>query len=199
MAEAARLDRKHAKNVNFAKIYGAGVRKFGLMIGKPEGEAKAIYDQYDRELPFLRALSQIYKSIAARQGYITLYDGARRHFDKWAPGGAWEKGAGPCERAEAERRLADPEHPWFRTGPLYRADIRNGLNALIQGSAARHTKLWMRAVWRENIVPLLQMHDALECSVATREQAEMVAQLCVDAIKLRVPMRVRMRLRGCSQ
>src|SRR5262245_53259554 len=48
----------------------------------------------------------------------------------------------------------------------------------------------MRACWREGIVPLLQMHDALECSVATREQAEMVARLCVEAIKLKVPMRV---------
>ena len=33
------------------------------------------------------------------------------------------------------------------------------MNALIQGSAAQHTKLWMRACWREGIVPLLQMHD----------------------------------------
>ena len=41
------------------------------------------------------------------------------------------------------------------------------MNALIQGSAARHTKLWMRACWREGIVPLLQMHDALACSVAS--------------------------------
>jgi DNA polymerase I-like protein with 3'-5' exonuclease and polymerase domains len=184
------LDRKHAKNVNFAKIYGAGVKKFAIMIGKPLNEASAIYEQYDRELPFLRRLSEIYQGIARRQGYVTLYDGARRRFNEWAPGGKWEKGAGPCERAEAERRLADPNHPWFGRGPLYRADTRNALNALIQGSAARHTKLWMRAVWREGIVPLLQMHDALECSVATREQAEMVAQLCVDAINLKIPMRV---------
>ena len=33
---------------------------------------------------------------------------------------------------------------------------------MIQGSAARHTKLWMRACWREGIVPMLQMHDALD-------------------------------------
>jgi hypothetical protein len=160
------------------------------MIGKPLNETRAIYNQYDRELPFLRRLSEIYQSIARRQGFITLYDGARRHFDNWAPGGKWEKGAGPCERAEAERRLEDPDHPWFRNGPLYRADIRNALNALIQGSAARHTKLWMRLVWREGIVPLLQMHDALECSVASREQAEMVAQLGVEAINLKILMRV---------
>ena len=196
-AQLTGLERPHAKNVNFAKIYGAGVRKFAAMIGRPEDEAKAIYIQYDRELPFLRALSQLYQAIATRQGYITLYDDARRHFDKWAPGGTWGKGAGPCERAEAERRLADPNHPWFGKGPLWRADIRNALNALIQGSAARHTKLWMRACWREGIVPLLQMHDALECSVSTREQAEMVAQLGVEAIKLRVPMRIDLKF-GCN-
>ena len=64
------------------------------------------------------------------------------------------------------------------------------LNALIQGSAARHTKLWMRACWREGIVPLLQMHDALECSVTTREQGELVARLGCEAVHLEVPMQV---------
>jgi hypothetical protein len=64
------------------------------------------------------------------------------------------------------------------------------MNALIQGSAARHTKLWMRACRREGIVPLLQMHDALECSVATREQGELVARLGCEAVRLEVPIRV---------
>src|SRR5262249_28352227 len=64
------------------------------------------------------------------------------------------------------------------------------MNALIQGSAARHTKLWMRACWREGIVPLLQMHDALDCSVACSEQAERVAQLGREAVTLEVPMQV---------
>ena len=39
------LERSSAKNTNFAKAFGAGVRKFAAMIGKPEGEARAIYDQ----------------------------------------------------------------------------------------------------------------------------------------------------------
>ena len=64
------------------------------------------------------------------------------------------------------------------------------MNALVQGTAARHTKLWMRAVLREGIVPLLQMHDCLDCSVTTREQAELVARLGCDAVSLEVPMRV---------
>ena len=48
----------------------------------------------------------------------------------------------------------------------------------------------MRAVYREGIVPLLQMHDCLDCSVSTREQAELVARLGCDAVSLEVPMRV---------
>jgi DNA polymerase-1 len=95
----------------------------------------------------------------------------------------------PCSREEAERRVADPNHPWYGRR-LRRADTYTALNALIQGSAARQTKLWMRAVWREGIVPLLQMHDALECSVGSREQAELVARLGEEAVQLAVPMRV---------
>jgi DNA polymerase I-like protein with 3'-5' exonuclease and polymerase domains len=187
------LDRTSAKAVNFAKIYGAGVKKFALMIGKPLQEAQRIYAQYDRELPFLRQLSGIYTRRARSQGYITLYDGARRHFDRFAPGGKWEKGAGPCPLEEAQERLKNANHPWYRRGPLYRADTHTALNALIQGSAARHTKLWMRACWRENIVPLLQMHDCLDCSINSREQAELIARLGCEAVQLDVPMRVDLR------
>src|SRR5262249_56534690 len=48
----------------------------------------------------------------------------------------------------------------------------------------------MLACWRENIVPLLQMHDALDCSVNSPEQAQRVAQLGCEIIQLEVPMRV---------
>ena len=126
-----------------------------------------------------------------RQGYLQLYDGARRHSDDWeVPGIAWTKGAGPCPREEAERRIKDQTHPWFHRGPLRRAETHKAMNALIQGSAARHTKLWMRACWREGIVPLLQMHDCLDCSVSSPEQAERVAQLGREAVSLLVPIQV---------
>ena len=105
------LERSSAKNTNFAKAFGAGVRKFAAMIGKPEGEARAIYDRYDRELPFVRQLAARCQSTAAKQGYLELYDGARRHWDAWeAPEIAWTEGMGPCSREEAERRVRDPNH-----------------------------------------------------------------------------------------
>ena len=89
-----------------------------------------------------------------------LYDGARRHWNLWEVPRLYAKGAGPCGIEEARRRIADPEHPWYGQR-LSRANVYTALNALVQGSAARHTKLWMRAVFREGIVPLLQMHDCL--------------------------------------
>jgi DNA polymerase-1 len=184
------LERASAKNTNFAKAFGAGVRKFAAMIGKPEGEAHAIYDRYDRELPFVRQLAARCQNTAAKQGHLELYDGARRHWDVWeAPEIAWTEGMAPCSREEAERRVADPNHPWHRRW-IRRAETHKAMNALIQGSAARHTKLWMRACWREGIVPLLQMHDALDCSVASPELAELVAQLGREAVTLEVPMQV---------
>ncbi len=183
------LDREDAKAVNFAKIFGAGVKKFAEMIGKPLSEAQKIFTQYDRNLPFISRLSRLCQREANRLGYTVLYDGARRHWDRYAPRGIFSKGAGPCSHEEAKRRIADRSHPWYG-GWLQRVDVHTSLNALIQGSAARHTKLWMRAVWREGIVPLLQMHDALDCSVTTREQGELVARLGCGAVTLKVPMRV---------
>jgi putative DNA primase/helicase len=187
VSELTKLLRKDAKNVNFAKIYGAGVKKFAEMIGKPLGEAQKIYEQYDRLLPFVSRLAMASQSEASRLGYTLLYDGARRHWDRWATR-TYNKGAGPCSLAEARQRIRDPAHPWFN-GWLQRAGIHTALNALIQGSAARHTKLWMRACWREGVVPLLQMHDGLELSVTAPEQGELVARLACEAVKLEVPMR----------
>ena len=183
------IDRQSAKNSNFARIYGASIRKFAEMIRKTEVEARVIWDKYERELPFVSRLSKLCEGLAHKHGHLPLYGGARRHWNNWAPGGRWQKGAGPCEYEEALRRVRDPAHPWYGQR-LWRADCRLGLNALIQGSAAYHTKLWMRACWREGIVPLLQMHDSLSLSVSTPEQATRVAQLGCEAVSLKVPMLV---------
>jgi DNA polymerase I-like protein with 3'-5' exonuclease and polymerase domains len=183
------LERDVAKAINYAKIFGAGVKRFAEMISMSEREAAAIYKQYDRKFPFVSQLSQLCERAAQNRGYLTLYDDARRHWNQWAPRGKWKKGLGPCSRDTAIDRVRNPEHPWYRKS-LWRADTRTAMNALIQGSAARHTKLWMRACWREGILPLLQMHDALECSVTAREQGELVARLGCEAVQLEVPMQV---------
>ena len=194
VAEMTGLPRQIAKSANFAKAYGAGVAKFAATIGKPEPEALAIYARYDGALPFVHALSVSCQQQVGRQGFLQLYDGARRHFDEWAPRFiAWGFGtAAPCAIEEARRRVRDSSHPWFGE-QLQRVGAYAAMNAMIQGDAARHTKLWMLACWREGIVPLLQMHDGLELSVAPPEQAERVAQLGRDAVSLQVPMQVEVK------
>ena len=189
VAEMTGLDRDAAKSVNFAKIYGAGVKKLAEMTGKPVAETQAIVTQYDRKLPFVAKLAVVAQETAVRVGYTELYDGARRHWNQYEVVGIYAKGAGPCGIEEAQRRIADPEHAWFGRRPSL-AKTYTALNAMIQGSAARHTKLWMRACYREGIVPMLQMHDALDTSVTSREQGELIARLGEEAVKLEVPMRV---------
>jgi hypothetical protein len=163
----------------------------GFRGAKPEHPWKLTLDLYLFDINnFVSALAKYCKLQAQRFGYLELYDGARRHWTQWVAWADWTKGAGPCSREEAERRIKEPAHPWYRKGPLRRVDTFKAMNALIQGSAARHTKLWMRDVWRAGIVPHLQMHDSLDCSVSSPEQAELVARLGREAVKLEVPIEV---------
>jgi DNA polymerase I-like protein with 3'-5' exonuclease and polymerase domains len=201
VAEMTGLDRKPAKDTNFAKSYGAGIPKFAAMINKSHAEAEQIMRQYDEKLPFNAQLFQLCQKLAEKRGYMVLLDGARIHYETWEP--TWlsseERSRGyslgskfkmnSCDLDEARRRCADEEHPWHRKR-LRRAECRKAMNALIQGGAARQTKLAMRECWRAGLVPLLQMHDELNFSFQRESDAKKVAEVMRDVVKLRVPMMV---------
>jgi DNA polymerase I-like protein with 3'-5' exonuclease and polymerase domains/RecA-family ATPase len=185
VAEIIRRDRKMSKGVNFGKLYGMGPKSLALTLGVSVAEAAAIIAHYDQKLPFAKQMAGVCERQVRRHSHLKLYDGARRHWPMQAVGAEpWE----PCREAEARARTADPAHPWHRRKLFHAEPYYKALNALIQGSAARHTKLWMRTCWQEGIVPLLQMHDALECSITSPEQAEKIARLGSEAVSLHVPM-----------
>ncbi len=201
-SELTKLPRRKAKDVNFAKAFGAGKYKFALMTGMTVEEAVETMEQYDEELPFISRLSEFCKKRADHKGFIRLLDGARCHFDRWEPRWTeWKKieearHAGldpkinPCSQLEARQRINDPDHPW--EGRLKRAMTHKAMNSLIQGSAARQTKICMRECWREGIVPMLQMHDELdfsfEMSEEGRAQALRAAEIMRDTVTLEVPV-----------
>jgi DNA polymerase I-like protein with 3'-5' exonuclease and polymerase domains len=182
VAEMTGLDRKPAKDTNFAKAFGAGIAKFAAMIGKSREEAAAIYEQYDRELPFVSKLSDRCKSAADSRGFIKLIDGARCHFDLWEP--SWRE---PGEKWEGPRPKAMAEQKW-QGRRLKRSFTHKAMNRLIQGSAARQTKAAMRACWNEGMVPLLQMHDELPFSFGNEQSGLRVVELMKEVIPLEVPV-----------
>jgi DNA polymerase I-like protein with 3'-5' exonuclease and polymerase domains len=193
VAEMTGLPRRKAKDVNFAKAFGAGIPKFALMTGMTLEEAASVMTQYDEEAPFVKRLSEFVQTTASRRGYIRLLDGARVRFDRWEP--RWwdyKKAHGlnvqiaPCDREEAMRRVNDEDHPW--SGALRRAFTHKAMNWLIQGSAARQTKLSMRECWRSGLLPLLQMHDELDFSFSEESQARRAVECMRDTVTLEVPV-----------
>ena len=110
-AEITGLPRKDAKAVNFAKIYGAGVQKFAEMIGRPLAEAQTIYAKYDQQLPFLSQLSRACQSEANHLGYTLLYDGARRHWDRWATRSLRQRGRARARSRRQSSASAIPSIP----------------------------------------------------------------------------------------
>jgi DNA polymerase I-like protein with 3'-5' exonuclease and polymerase domains len=187
VAEKTGLTRPRAKGTNFGIIYGIGIPRLAAMLGCSEHEAKAIMRQHARALPFMALLSRECMDSIKRDGFMELYDGARRHFNLWdARGIPWEKGVGPCSYEEAVRRQRTPGHPWFARR-LQQAKGHTALNSLIQGSAARQSKIWLRDLYREGVVPLLMMHDAVSVSISSPADAERIVELGCNAVSLHVP------------
>ena len=74
---------------------------------------------------------------------------------------------------------------------IKRAYTYKALNRLIQGSAADQTKKAMVDVYKElGIVPLIQVHDELDCSVKNEKQGKQIKEIMENCIKLEVPSKV---------
>jgi DNA polymerase I-like protein with 3'-5' exonuclease and polymerase domains len=186
------LPRRHAKDCNFAKAFGAGIPKFASMISKTVEEAGEIMGTYDEELPFVKQLNQLCDKLAQRRGYIMMYDGARSHFDQWES--AWlskeerNRGyrehyrMGPCSLEEAQLRASSDGHPW-NGKRLKRAFCHKAMNRRIQGNAARQMKEAMVVAGEEVDIPLLQMHDELSFSLSADASGEKAGGRIVEIMK----------------
>jgi DNA polymerase I-like protein with 3'-5' exonuclease and polymerase domains len=200
VVEMTGLPRQRAKDVNFAKSYGAGLKKFAAMTGMTLEESEKTITQYDTEMPFIKQLNERCDKAAQQRGYIVMLDGARMHFNTWecakwidydvkraAEFAGYKQN--DCHKDEALERTRTPGHPWFGK-PLRRANTRKAMNGLIQGGSARMGKRAMRDMWREGYVPLVQMHDEFPNSVAKEKDGKRIAEIMRSAFKGRVPFKV---------
>ena len=64
------------------------------------------------------------------------------------------------------------------------------MNKLIQGSAADMTKKAMIELYKEGIVPHIQVHDELDISIASQEHADKIKEIMEGAVNLEVPNKV---------
>ena len=64
------------------------------------------------------------------------------------------------------------------------------LNKLIQGSAADMTKKAMVLLYKEGILPHIQIHDELCISITGKDQAKKIKDIMEKAIKLEIPNKV---------
>lgn len=197
VADITGLVRPRAKILNLALTYGKGLKATAEELGVSLEEAEAMMKIYFDKLPFIKPLEELCKRMATNRGYIRLIDGARVHYNDWEGGWIdWEDKQeaiklglrlDACSLEEARERQKDPRHPWNKTR-LRRADTRKALNNEVQGSAARQVKRAMLNMWREGIIPLIQMHDELGASCGEERQAIRVSEIMSDAIPLAVPV-----------
>jgi DNA polymerase I-like protein with 3'-5' exonuclease and polymerase domains len=76
-------------------------------------------------------------------------------------------------------------------GPgIKRAFTYKALNKLIQGSAADMTKKAMLELYKEGIIPHIQVHDELDISVKDQKHADKIVQIMESAVDLKVPNKV---------
>jgi len=179
IADMAGIERKQAKTINLGIMYGMGKNKLMAELGLMKDAAEKLLKTYHQRAPFVKMLSEAVSRRADDSGKIRTIGGRLCHFDMWEPHGFGIKK--PLKHADALR-----EH-----GPgIKRAFTYKALNKLIQGSAADMTKISMLALYREGIVPHIQIHDELDISVRSPEQAEQICKVMESAVSLQVPNKV---------
>lgn len=189
VARLAGIPRDQAKIINLGLMYGMGIDKLAASLGMTVEDASALMGVYHARVPWVKGLTETCSRLASDRGWIRLLDGARCHFDLWAP--IRDREERPLRLAEAREQEESRAAHWGRAPRrLVRAGTHKAMNRLVQGSAARQTKLAMLECHRQEIPILVQMHDELGFSTATEALGERVAEIMRSVVRLRVPVKV---------
>ena len=205
VAEMAEIPRSQAKTINLGLFYGMGKAKLQAELGVTKEKTAELFDKYHGRAPFVKQLMNKVMSAAQGKGQIKTLLGRRCRFPKYEPvlrGSDW----GTFVPAEDHERMLElqemgPElldHEGNKTGkrnywwknPTRRAFTYKALNRLIQGSAADMTKKAMVALYKEGIIPHIQVHDELDISVINDLEAAKIKDIMENAVDLKVPNKV---------
>ena len=184
VADMANIERSQAKTINLGLFYGMGKAKLQAELGLgTKQEAEALFNKYHESVPFVKDLMQATSRDASGSGYIVTLLGRRCRFEKWEES-AYRPGVltAPLSWEEASGKFGEEN--------IRRAFTYKALNKLIQGSAADMTKKAMLDLYNEKIIPHIQIHDELDISVESKEQANKIIDIMQEAVKLKIPNKV---------
>jgi len=179
VADMADIPRSQAKTINLGLFYGMGKTKLQAELGVTKDKAADLFNTYHAKVPFVKQLMEKASNRAQDRGQIRTLLGRLCRFHLWEPNQFGMHKAMTHEDALREH------------GPgIKRAYTYKALNKLIQGSAADMTKKSMLELYKEGIVPHIQIHDELDLSIETDAQAKKIIEIMENAVTLEVPNKV---------
>jgi len=203
VAEMAEIPRDQAKVINLGLFYGMGKAKLQAELGVSKDRASMLSERYHARVPFVKQLMNRLMNAASSKGQIKTLLGRRCRFPKYEPvlrGDDWGKYV-PAEDHERmlelqqmgptiidEDGINTGKKNYWHNNPSRRAFTYKALNKLIQGSAADMTKKAMLDLYKEGIIPHIQVHDELDISVS--DNSEKIKEIMENAVDLKIPNKV---------
>ena len=211
VAEMAEIPRSEAKTINLGLFYGMGKAKLQAELGVTKEKADELFNKYHSKVPFVKQLMNKAMGAAEKKGQIKTLLDRRCRFPKYEPilkGTDWGKYV-PAEDEERMLQLQNmgewlkdddgefvlddkrekKKNYWHKNGHR-RAFTYKSLNKLIQGSAADMTKQGVVKLHKEGILAHIQVHDELDFSIESQQQADKIKDIMEHAVDLEVPNKV---------
>ena len=179
VADMANIPRSQAKTINLGLFYGMGKNKLQAELGVDKETSDGLFKQYHDRVPFVKQLMDNVMQRAQQRGQIRTLLGRLCRFHLWEPNMFGMHKAMTHDDALLEHG------PGIRRAYTYKA-----LNKLIQGSAADMTKKAMIELYKEGIIPHIQVHDELDISRESPEHASKIKEIMEHAVELQVPNKV---------
>ena len=188
-AEMAGIPRRLAKTIGLGVMYGMGYKKLAVDLDISPKEAKEMLTQFREKVPFMQGMLEAVMLRANKVGSIRTYLGRRCRFDLWEPN--WFEIDPVTRQPVFHKALTHTAAAIKWGGAIKRAGTYKALNRLIQGTAADQTKKAMVDVYEKmGVIPLIQVHDELNCSVKSDIMAKEIKDIMENCIKMEVPTKV---------
>ena len=163
--DMAQEKRAIAKSINFGLIYGMGPKKLSETLKITFQEAKTYIQNYFTSFPTVKEFLKNQEEFILENGYSKTLLGRMRRFDF--------EGVQEYQKA---------------------AFLREGINAIFQGSAADIIKMAMNAITKANLESklLLQVHDELIFEAPkeiAKKESEEIAKIMENITTLKVPLK----------